>query len=140
MEEKEDPPIDDPRIYLAAERTELALERTHLAWIRTVIGMIVSGFALDNLMEIIHSARLEAGTAWFRHAHLTGIILTMLGTLVMAFETIYFVKRSKQLYRMRGATHWRVPSGLIVSILVFLLGVLLVYFILAGDGTPILQH
>lgn len=140
MEEKENPPVSDPRIYLATERTELALERTHLAWIRTVIGMIVSGFALDNLMEIIHAARLEAGTAWFRHAHLTGILLTAMGTLVMAFETIYYVKRSKQLYRMRGATHWRAPSGLIVSTLIFLLGVLLVYFILTGNGTPSQQH
>ena len=137
MQEKETPLTSDPRIYLAAERTELALERTHLAWIRTVIGMIVSGFALDKLMEVIHSARLQAGTAWFGQAHLTSILLTSLGTLVMAFETMYYVKRSKELRLMRGGTHWRAPSGLIVSILIFLVGVLLVYFIIIGDDAPV---
>ena len=120
----------DPRIDLAVERTELALERTHLAWIRTVVGLIVSGFALDKLFEVIHAARLASGQALIKQVHVVGLSLTIAGTLIMLVETIYFYKRTRILKQMRGVNIKFFPSGLIVSILIFLIGVAIIFMLL----------
>lgn len=120
----------DPRIDLAVERTELALERTHLAWIRTVVGLIVSGFALDKLYEVVHAARLASGQALIKQAHMVGLSLTIVGTLIMLAETIYFYKRTQVLKQMRGVNKVFFPSGLIVSILIFIIGVAMVFMLL----------
>lgn len=124
----------DPRIDLAVERTELALERTHLAWIRTVVGLIVSGFALDKLFEVVHAARLASGEALIKQAHVVGVSLTIVGTLIMLAETIYFYKRTRILKQMRGANTVFFPSGLIVSILIFLIGVAIVFMLLDSSN------
>lgn len=129
------PVIADERTHLAIERTELALERTHLAWIRTVLSLIASGFAIDKLVEIFHSNRLLTGKALVSQSHITGIVLVIAGMLSLLGETIYYVRRSRQLKRMRDSGQKRITHGLVLSVLLFLIGSMLVYFILStGSG------
>ena len=54
--------------------------------------------------ELLHEARLEAGTAWVRSAHLVGITLTAASTLLLIVVTVnYFMNvRSLAAFRRRG--------------------------------------
>lgn len=118
---------------LAVERTELALERTHLAWIRTIVGLITSGFAIDKLVEAFREKRLITGEALVSHAHVTGLVLTVTGTLLMILVTIYYIKRSRKLAVMRGEGLSRLPPGLALSVFIFFIGLVLIYLIIISD-------
>lgn len=120
----------DERTHLAIERTELALERTHLAWIRTVLSLIASGFAIDKLVEIFHNNRLVTGKALISQSHITGIVLVIAGMLSLLVETIYYIRRSRQLKRLRDTKEQKLVHGLLLSVLLFLIGLVLIYFIL----------
>lgn len=113
----------DPRVDLAVERTELALERTQLAWMRTVLGFLGSGIALDKGVEVMHKARLESGDALFQNAHIIGITLSITGTFLMLITTIFYIRRSQTLAKMKGTKMARIPHGVLASILVIILGV-----------------
>ena len=112
----------DPRVDLAVERTELALERTQLAWIRTVLGFLGSGIALDKGVEAMHKARMQTGDALFQSAHVIGISLSITGTLLMLITTIFYIRRSHSLARMKGTKPARIPHGVLASFLIILLG------------------
>jgi len=57
------PPVDDPRVYLAAERT-------YLAWVRTALGLMGFGFLIARFGLLIRS--LEAVDPTLEHrAHLS---------------------------------------------------------------------
>ncbi|HNW55450.1 MAG TPA: DUF202 domain-containing protein, partial [Bacteroidales bacterium] len=73
----------DPRVDLAVERTMLALDRTQLAWVRTVLTLITAGIAIDKL----HMARIIAGIAWQKDAHMAGLLLTSAGTALITLST-----------------------------------------------------
>ncbi len=47
----------DPRIDLAARRTELAEERTLLAWLRTTIALTGAGVASDKGAQLYHQSK-----------------------------------------------------------------------------------
>lgn len=120
---------DDPRIELSVERTELALERTFLAWIRTVIALITSGFAIDQLVEAFRAGRLISGHALLKQAHVTGLVLTITGTVLMAVMAVYYVRRYRVLVKMRKGKPERLPSGIALSVVVFIVGITLVYLV-----------
>jgi uncharacterized membrane protein YidH (DUF202 family) len=44
----------DPRIDLAAKRTELGWDRTVLAWVRTVLALLGAGVAFDKGTQALH--------------------------------------------------------------------------------------
>lgn len=121
---------DDPRLELAIERTELALERTHLAWVRTVIALIASGFAIDQLVEIFRAKRITEGTALVRQAHFTGLLLTLSGTVLMIVATMYYLKRRRELAKRRHAKLSWYPPGIFLSLMIFLVGLTLIYLVL----------
>ena len=115
----------DPRIDLAIERTRLALERTQLAWIRTIITMITAGIAIDRGFAALHDARLVTGDAWVKNGHLAGLVLSVSGTLLIILTTIFYSKRTGELYRMEKRKSRVFDSGTILSLLVTI-----IYFVL----------
>ncbi|MEX1202582.1 MAG: DUF202 domain-containing protein [Ferruginibacter sp.] len=117
----------DPSIHLAVERTELALERTHLAWLRTTFTLMTAGLAIDKGAAYIHEERLAKNEAFFNNAHVIGIFLTSLGTVLLLAETIQFVTRSRQLANMKMATASLFSAASVLSMIVILLGVFLAY-------------
>jgi uncharacterized membrane protein YidH (DUF202 family) len=119
----------DPVMKLAVERTLLALERTHLAWTRTVIVLMTSGFAIDKVTEFLHHERLNAGTALTTHTHVIGLVLLTGACLLLFIETIYFIRRSHELLKMYPERGVQIPSGIILSILIFLTGIEVIYLI-----------
>ena len=119
----------DPGAWLAVERTQLALERTHLAWVRTVITLMVSGFTIDKVAEVFHQERLLEGKALFRHGHLTGLVLISSAALLLFMVTVYYIRRSGELARMRPRGISLFTAGTILSILIFLAGIVLIFLI-----------
>jgi uncharacterized membrane protein YidH (DUF202 family) len=114
---------------LAVERTALALERTQLAWVRTVMGFITAGIAIDKGLEALHEARLITGTAWSTNGHFSGELLTVSATALMIFTTVNYIRRTRQLNKMRGIINRFPPPTTILSIFVCCLGVLVVWFL-----------
>jgi len=121
-------------VELAVERNELALERTLLAWVRTNIGMIGGGFALDKGISAIRKARILSGEAWSSNPHLPGLVIIVSGTLLMLLFTIYYIKRSRELAKMRNRKKSFISSDYIISVMIFVIGVLLT-FIMLHDRT-----
>jgi len=119
----------DPRIDLAVERTELAMERTQLAWVRTMLSLIGGGFVIDKAMEAIHEARLEAGEAFVKHSHLTGMIVTGSGTLLMILITIHYQRRNAAYAHMKKGKRPFFAPGFLLSLLAIIIGIAVTYFI-----------
>lgn len=119
----------DPRIDLAVELTSYAMERTQLAWVRTIMGFITAGLAIDKGTEALHEARVVAGAAWSKNGHFAGMLLTITSTLLMIITTIIYVRRMKQLNRMRGIKTDLPPPTTALSIFICLLGALAIYFL-----------
>ncbi|MEI8048753.1 MAG: DUF202 domain-containing protein [Bacteroidota bacterium] len=113
----------DPRVDLAVERTMLAMERTQLAWVRTVITLITAGIAIDK----VHLARIIAGIAWQKNAHMAGLILTSAGTALITLVTIHYIIRIRELTLMRGRKNNLLQPGTLISVLIIVVGALAIY-------------
>jgi len=112
----------DPRIDLAVQRTELAWDRTLLAWIRTALSLMASGVAFDKGTQLMHQARLIAGTAWVRSGHFVGLSLTGVSTLLLVAVTWNHMQGLRAIARMNGRTPPRVTAAELAAVLVILLG------------------
>jgi uncharacterized membrane protein YidH (DUF202 family) len=113
----------DPRVDLAVERTEYALERTQLAWIRTVITLLASGVALDKGIQAVHQARIGSGDALVKNAHMIGIYLSTIGTVLMLITTWKYMLRSRSLAKIKGARPALIPPAALASLLIIFLGI-----------------
>jgi putative membrane protein len=67
------------RDYLALDRTKLANERTFLAYMRTVIGLVASGTAMNEILQ----------TAW---VHVLGWICLALAPVCLFFGVFHFIR------------------------------------------------
>jgi putative membrane protein len=120
----------DPRVDLAVQRTELALERTQLAWVRTAFTMITAGLALDKVTAALHEARVLAGTNWVAGSHVVGVTLTAAATLFLLIASVAYYRQARALARLKGSeTPW-LPSALLISLLVIVLGITVSIFML----------
>ena len=96
----------DPRVDLAVERTLLALERTQLAWIRTALGLLAAAVAMDKGLELLHQARMAAGTALVQHAHVAGLTVIAVTLTLFSGATISYRHHGKRLAELsRTSTH-----------------------------------
>jgi len=123
-------PLRTLREYLAAERTELVLETTQLAWIRTVLTFIATGFAISKGVEAMSKAGVITGQALITNANVTGIILTITGTVMLTATTFYFIVRRRQLAKIRGTFLYKIIPILLTSICTILLGLGLSYLLI----------
>jgi uncharacterized membrane protein YidH (DUF202 family) len=113
----------DPRIDLAVQRTELAGERTLLAWMRTVIGLMGSGVAFDKGTQLLHEARVSAGTALVRNGHFVGLTLTGVSTLLLAFVTWDYWRNLCAFARIKTTPSRKFRPVILGSVFVLLLGI-----------------
>jgi hypothetical protein len=65
---------------------------------------------------------MEGGNALFDSAHAIGISLSVTGTLMMLITTLFYIRRSHSLARMKGTKPTRFPPGATASMLIILLG------------------
>lgn len=121
----------DINTVLAVERTELALERTHLGWIRTMLTIMTAGIAIDKGIEFIYDQRLIANNTIVENGHVLGITITSIGVICLFLETIQFVKRSKKLAALKNKTTLIFSTNLLLAILVSIIGIILIYLMLA---------
>lgn len=103
----ESPEELDLRVDLAAMRTQLAWDRTLLAWVRTVLSLMAAGVAFDKGIRLLHERRMEAGTALMRGAHVVGIGLTSIATLLLAIVCWSYLQDINAI--ARSTMHDRVP-------------------------------
>ena len=121
---------DDPRIEVALERTQLAYERTQLAWIRTVLALITAGIAIDKGTEALHEARIAMGEALVKDGHISGLLLTISGTAMMALAAGIYFRRMKELNQMRGIRRKLPYPVFILSVIISLFGALVIFFLI----------
>ena len=119
----------DPRIEIAVERTQLAYERTQLAWIRTVLALVTAGIAIDKGTEALHEARIAMGEALVKDGHVSGMLLTISGTVMMVLVTGIYFRRMKELDKMRGIRRILPYPVFILSCIISFFGVIVIYFL-----------
>ena len=112
----------DPRVDLAVLRSELAWERTLLAWVRAVLTLMGAGVVFDKGAQLLHEARLAAGTALLVSGHLIGLSLTGVSTVLLVVVCLQYWKSRRALARIKGSRIPRSPAALLASILVVALG------------------
>jgi hypothetical protein len=81
---------------------------------------------------LLHQARLASGEAWVNHGHLAGMVMTISGTLLILIITAYFIVRMSTLKKMRGQQRILLFPGILLSLLIFVIGILLLYFMSIG--------
>jgi uncharacterized membrane protein YidH (DUF202 family) len=113
------------------ENTELAYKRTQLAWVRTVFAIITTAIALDQVVRAIHDPKVRIGEFWIRNSNLISVLLTSVGSLLLIFETYFYIKRTKELRDMREAEIRKFSGTAVLSIFVIVLGVLVCYLLLS---------
>ncbi len=111
-------PVDDPRVYFAAERTLLA-------WLRTGLGLIGVGFAVARFglfLREMQSGVPHAPTHTTGLSVWSGVALVALGMVVNAGAVVHHIRVVHQL----GTGDWRpgkVSAGAVtLGILLALIG------------------
>lgn len=125
-------PLKTLRDFLAAERTDLALETTQLAWIRTVLTIMIIGIAISKGSDMLLTKKVVDHQAVISNANITGIALTISGTVMLTVITFYFIVRRRQLARTRGIYSFGLIPVLLISIFIILAGVGLSYLLIVS--------
>ncbi|MFZ0314837.1 MAG: DUF202 domain-containing protein [Candidatus Korobacteraceae bacterium] len=112
----------DPRVALAATRTQLAWDRTLLAWIRTTLALMGAGAVLDKGVQLLHQAKVLAGIEVVRSGHLLGLTLTGVSTILFVTVCWQYVRDMRTLARISHAKTPGLRPALLISILVIFLG------------------
>ncbi|MCS7279806.1 MAG: DUF202 domain-containing protein [Thermodesulfobacteriaceae bacterium] len=109
--------VDDPRIYLA-------VERTFLAWIRTAVAFLAFGVAIEKFdffiksLKLAYQVEIESGVL-----HHMGKILILIGLITLFIAKINFWRTLKKIKEEKYETHQKLYLiyGLIIILLAFFL-------------------
>jgi len=105
---------DDPRVYLASERT-------FLAWIRTGLALMGFGFVVSRFGLFLREFSARAGGQKFTSTGFSlavGVVLVVAGVLVNIAATFQHVRVTKQI--QRGEYLSGRPSLLATAVAIFL--------------------
>jgi len=126
--------VADPRVDLAVKRTEPAWDRTLLAWLRTSSALMAAGVAFDKGVQLLHEARLAAGTALVRSGHVIGLSFTAASTLLLIVVCWQYLKDMRELATIKGVNSRPVPPALVACLLFAMLGVIVFFVLLSFPG------
>lgn len=120
-------PIDDPRVFLAEERTLLA-------WIRTGLALMGFGFVVARFGLFLRELALMPGITLAPDRVLSaplGTALVLLGVAVQVLAIVRHVQRVRE-YR-QGRLGWERPSrlGIAVAVLLALTGAVMAIHLVA---------
>ena len=110
------------QLELALERTLLACERTLQAWIRTSASLITFGFALFKFFQFLDQGDPDRVRNRVLTTRTFGIVMIVAGILALIPAIWQYQQLSRRLKARSTAAP--IPVALIVSILVFVLGIL----------------
>lgn len=125
-------PLRNMKEYLATERTELALENTMLAWIRTALLFILAGLLISKGIEALNKMHIISGKELIEHANITGIILSITATVMLAVSTFYFVARRKQLAKIRNSFFYKMLPTLFTALCTIFAGIGISYLLIVS--------
>jgi putative membrane protein len=112
--------LDDPRVLFAAERTLMA-------WSRTAAGLMAFGFLVDrSSLMLPDEARATNFAAWI------GFGFVLLGVLLSALSIVQYRRSVATLRPVEIPPGYWVNLSVYASGAIGLLGVLLVWYLVAG--------
>jgi uncharacterized membrane protein YidH (DUF202 family) len=120
--------VDDPRIDISPELTQLGYERTQLSLIRTVLVLITDGFGIGKGTETLHEACIATGEALVKDGCFSGILLTISGTVNIVPATGNSFRRMKELDQMHGNQRKFPYPSFILSCVICFFGAIVIYF------------
>jgi len=115
---------DDERL-----RDHLANERTYLAWLRTGISAMGFGVVITKLKYMIVAEHTPSGLQ-VDHAATIGLILAIMGLLLIVVAAQQYATVQKRIRDKIYKADNYLPF--VISAIVFILGVLIIYFLWQG--------
>ena len=118
--------LNDPRVFLAAERTLLA-------WNRTSLALMAFGFVIERIgifMDLI-SNRVGAPAHW-RLSFWIGVVFILMGSLASIHSSLQFRKVLRTLRPVEIPEGYQVNSGVLMNLVVAGLGFGLIVYLLLG--------
>ena len=117
-------------LYQNRLRTSLSNERTFLAWVRTSLALITLGFVVQRFDLLVGKGRsvdvaARASTRW------VPLLFFVLGALLVALGTWSFFRVKNSLTHEAVVARSRLRDALVVTVLVFLLGISLIFMLSA---------
>ena len=118
--------MEDPRLYMAAERT-------FLAWIRTSISLITFGFVLEKFDYFLKEISVVIHERMSSSPHIKGIGISFIivGILTLLIGVFIFIKSIKDLERGTYKTQTKVYMSYAVMLIT---GIIVLVIVLISLG------